>query len=152
MKFDDFEKIYNQVKGRRPLWLSNDMEPPASDAEIQSLEDHIKVKLPEEFVVFLKKVGSGYFGMTNVLSASRAGDWFLPDLMDRYGNLPKDFIPVSDDETGGYFGFKVNEGVCEKAIYYTHPDDGSELTLKYADLFEYLAKVGLGASEVPQVS
>lgn len=149
MSFEEFEKIFNQIKERRPLWLSNELDPVASDAEVLELEERLKVKLPPQFALFLKTIGSGYFGKTNILSATSGGDWYLPDLLERYRNLPKDFLPISDDETGGYFGFKINRGTCDEAVYYTHPDDGSELSLKYADLFEYLARVGLGVSEVP---
>lgn len=142
MNVNEFNSIFDKVKSTNPLWLEGEMEPKATDDSVSFVESKLGVKLASQFVEFIKNFGSGYFGFTNVFSVDPDGEWYLLDVMDQF-SFPEKFIPVSDDETGGYFGFLVDENNCSEGVYYWHSSDGIDPKLKYESFYDYLVDVGL---------
>lgn len=142
MDFEEFETVFKQVKAEKPLWLEGEMEPLATEEQISKVELRLGFKLPGQYREFLKTIGSGYFGFTNIFSVNPFGDWFLPEKITQF-DLSDGFLPITDDETGGYYGFKVDGNVCSEAVYYFHPDDFREPIKKYSTFLDYVAEVGL---------
>lgn len=142
MNLKEFETLFDQVKAKKPLWLEGEMEPLATEEQVCEVELQLGIKLPGQYRDFLKKIGSGYFGLTNIFSVNRFGDWFLPEKLAQL-DLPNGFVPITDDEAGGYYGFQAVDGVCDGVVYYLHPDDGGEPVLKYPTFLDYVAEVGL---------
>ena len=142
MNVDEFNSIFDKVKTTKPLWLEGEMEPKASAEAISNTESKLGVKLPSQFVEFIQSVGAGYFGFTNVFSVNPSSEWYLLDMMEQF-SFPENFIPISDDETGGYYGFLAKERICGDDVYYWHSSEGSEPTLKYDTYYDYLVVIAL---------
>ena len=143
MNIDEFNRVFDEVKSAKPLWLEGEMEPKASDEAISDAEIKLGINLPGQFIEFIQSVGAGYFGFTNVFSVNTDSEWYLLDIMDQY-SFPKDFIPVSDDETGGYYGFLVKDKkICGDNVYYWHSSEGLEPAMKYETFYDYLVEVAL---------
>ena len=54
--------------------------------------------------------------------------------------LPKDYIPFSDDQAGGFYCFKVQgNGIGTEEIYYID-SNGSIDTTKFIDFFDFVIK------------
>ena len=62
-------------------------------------------------------------------------------------DLPKDFIPITDDETGGYYGFKVVNKLCCNEVYYFNADDAPDVVCKYSCFYDFIVKLGLKYQE-----
>lgn len=142
MNIDQFNRVFDEVKSTKPLWLEGEMEPKASDKDISDTEKELGVKLPAQLVEFIKNIGSGYFGYTNVFSVDINSEWYFIDIIKRF-SFPENFIPVSDDETGGYYGFLTMDNVCRDEVYYWHSSEELAPQLKYKTFYEYLVKVAL---------
>lgn len=141
MNFEEFENVFDEIQRAKPLWFQGTMEPLATDEQISIVELKLGVKLPDQYLDFLKKVGSGYFGFTNIFSVNPDGEWYLLDKMSHF-EFSEDFIPITDDETGGYFGFIVSHNKCKNEVYYIHPDDGVAPVLKYGMFLDYVVQEG----------
>lgn len=142
MKLNEFNSIFDEVKEAKPLWLEGEMEPKATDEQISEVESKLDIKLPDQYIEFIQTIGAGYFGFTNVFSVNPEGEWYLLEMMERFP-LPEMFLPVSDDETGGYFGFLIQGKSCSDDVYYWHSEDEVVPELKYESFFDYIVKVGL---------
>lgn len=142
MNINEFNNIFDQVKSAKPLWLEGEMDQKASDEEISGAESELGVKFPSQFVEFLQGVGAGYFGFTNMFSVNPNSDWYFQDMLEQF-SFPEDFIPVSDDETGGYFGFLLKDNMCSRDVYYWHSSEGTSPERKYGDFYDYLVEVAL---------
>lgn len=142
MNFEEFEKIFKEIIAAKPLWLEGEMEPLATKEQISIVESKLGVKLPSQYAEFVKRIGSGYFGYTNIFSVNEIGEWYLPEKMKQL-NFSDDFVPITDDETGGYYGFKISDGGCEEGVYYVYPDDSVEPIFKYPTFLDYVVSVGL---------
>lgn len=142
MNFEEFASVFEAVKATKPLWLEGEMEAVATDEQVSDVEAKLDLKLPTQYLEFVQNIGSGYFGFTNVFSLNPESDWYLPAMMMQF-DLPDDFLPITDDETGGYYGFEVEGNVCGEEVYYYHLDDSDEPIFKYENFFDYLVSVGL---------
>lgn len=147
MLLDDFKKIIDQKKKENPFWFEDTPDNLATDNNIQIIEDDLEALLPDSYKGFIKEYGGGYFGFTNIFSADQNGDWYIVDKnINAQFYLPQNFIAISDDETGGLYGYVVVDGKCKEEVYYW---DGHEDTLSkaYDNVFDYLVKVGVTKSE-----
>lgn len=142
MNFEEFASVFDAVKSAKPLWLEGEMEPVATDDQISEVESELDLKLPKQYIEFIRNIGSGYFGFTNIFSVNPEGDWYLPEMMRQF-DLPGNFIPITDDETGGYYGFMMQDNVCGESVYYYHFGDSDKPVFKYQYFFDYLVEVGL---------
>ena len=142
MDFNDFEQLVQDLQKRRPMWFVGDAEGPASDEQLAVAEKLLGVTLPNEYKQFVQCYGGGYFAMTNVFSANPESEWFIVARQKDF-QLGDGFVAVTDDETGGAYGFVVEKGKCSERVFYFHPDDGSPPVEQYPSFLTYLAKVGL---------
>ena len=136
-----FDDLVRSLKAERPFWFEGDSEPLASDEQIDSAEAALGVNLPIEYRDFLRRYGGGYFARTNVFSVDPASEWYI--VARQPADARGKFVAVTDDETGGYYGFQVDQNRSGDQVYYFNPDDGDEPTLMYPSFLEYLARVGL---------
>ena len=119
-----------------------DTDEKSSDDEIVKVEEILNVKLPKEYVEFLLNFGGGYFAFSNVFSGQSDSEWYVV-LQNERAQINTNFVAVSDNGAGDYYGFKVVGGICESKVYiYDHEQKSINVT-KYANLYEYLVGVGL---------
>lgn len=142
MNFNDFEKLVDGLRKQRPMWFAGDSEGPASEEQLAQAEELLGATLPAEYKQFVQRYGGGYFAMTNVFSVRPESEWFIVAKQKDF-KLSDSFIAVTDDETGGVYGFVVDDGKCSQEVFYFHPDDGSPPTEQQPSFLVYLARVGL---------
>jgi hypothetical protein len=123
MDIDEFDRRLSASKASKPKWFEMEGEPPCSHPEIAALEECLGLVLPGEYKVYLTCYGGGYIGHINVFSAHIESDWYLPKC-NRLVPAELKFVAVTDDQTGGYYGFRVDGDTCSEAIYYWCFEDG----------------------------
>ena len=144
MDIDRFNAIRQSCRKARPLMFAEEAEAASTDKEIAAAERALALKLPPDYKTYLRHYGGGYVGSINVFSVNEQSEWNLSTRRTAL-NLPEDFLAITDDETGGYYGFRVRGGVCEDSVYYLQPDDGGSPMPSFPSFFDYVARVGLGA-------
>jgi hypothetical protein len=142
MNFVEFQKIVNKKKQENPFLFEEQHDQLATDANISKAEKELGVLFPKHYKEFLKTYGGGYFAYTNVFSVDENGEWYIINKNNKM-YIPKDFVAISDDETGGLYGYKTDKIKCGEEIFYWDHDDQSVNKL-YNSIFEYLIAVGLG--------
>ena len=85
--------------------------------------------------------GGGYFGYTNILSLDINGEWYIGNTLKDCSDIFKnEFIPFTDDQTGGFYCFALqNNVVKDEEIYYVHIN-GTILLTDYKNFFDYLIR------------
>lgn len=141
MNNEHFEKLIKKAMAEKPSWFG-DLEPPATVKEIAAAEQSIGVKLPHEYKYFANNIGAGYFGKINISSLKIGSEWFRADAILQLSDDQK-FYVLTDDQTGGFYGFIVGTERCGDEILYVHPDDGGELEIVAQSLFEFVIENGL---------
>lgn len=145
MNFDYLQSLVNDARARTPVLFGLDGDPPAVDADILEAEALLGVEFPVEYKIFVKEFGGGYFGYTNVFSPTTSGYWSIVERNRLAGENSGDFLAFSDNGVGDYYGFVVEDGVCSKTVYFFDHETSDISESGYADLFDYLADVGLKA-------
>lgn len=144
MNLVEFIEIVDKKKHSNPFWFDDKPDSQAKEDQILEAENQLGVKLPEKYKNFVRIFGGGYFAFTNVFSVDNNGEWFIVEKNhEARSYLPNDFIAISDDESGGMYGYIVHEGVCGEEVYYWDHESNSVSAKMYDDLFDYIAAVGL---------
>ena len=140
MTLAEFRALHQRKLVERPkLFEVLLSDTPATDQQIEILEKRIGAKLPDDFKSFLKELGGGYFGLVNIFSANEGGEFYLPDRREDSSRLiPKEYIAISDDYSGGWYVLKINNDALKDPVWYWSPDGGLVKT-EYANIFEFLA-------------
>ena len=107
--------LENEMKVKPNLFLFRDNEPKATIEDINNIEKILLGKLPESFIEFQIKFGGGTFGFAEIFSVCENSNFYV---LNNENILEKDFFPVSDDQCGGVYCFKKNNGKFEDKIYY----------------------------------
>lgn len=140
MESAEFDQIVSNCREKYPLWFEGDTETPSTSAELAAFENAVGAVLPTEYKYFGGRYGFGHFAFTNILSV-REGNWSISAAQSY---LPKDFVPVSDNECGDFYGFVVEDGQCKPELYFADHNENYELfPTNYKNLFEYVVVIGL---------
>ena len=116
MKIKEFMNfLENEIETKPNLFLFRDDEPKATIEDINNIEKILLGKLPESFIEFQMKFGGGTFGFAEIFSVCENSNFYV---LNNENILEKDFFPVSDDQYGGVYCFKKNNGKFEDRIYY----------------------------------
>ncbi|SHM65570.1 SMI1/KNR4 family protein [Gracilibacillus kekensis] len=144
MNYKEFLLTVNEARNKRPIWFGLESEPKCNDNHIEKVERVLSLSLPDEYKIFVKELGGGYFAFTNIFSVNDIGDWYIVNLNNQIGLLEThSFLAVSDTEAGDYYGFTIEKGVCSsRVMFYNHEINKVEET-KYENLYDYILDVGL---------
>ena len=116
MKIKEFMNfLENEIETKPNLFLFRDDEPKATIEDINNIEKILLGKLPESFIEFQMKFGGGTFGFAEIFSVCENSNFYV---LNNENILEKDFFSVSDDQCGGVYCFKKNNGKFEDRIYY----------------------------------
>ncbi|MGP0171778.1 SMI1/KNR4 family protein [Pseudomonas sp. NCHU5208] len=143
MDFENFKKLVDKVKKNHPVWFDMEPDDAPSNFVVSDAEEKLGVKLPVDYKDFVCEYGGGYFAFSSVYSLEVGSDWNLVDMNCKYKKLRGDYVLVSENGVGDFYGYKVVNGVCDSEIYFYDHDVGVWQGAKYRDLFEYLEKVAL---------
>lgn len=143
MDITEFMQIVEKIKNDHPFWFDDESDNPAKSDQIKKVEKVLRVKLPHEYIEFIKHYGGGDFAFTNVFSVQPDSEWFILD-RNKEIELGEAFIAISDDEAGGYHGFLIDSGVCSREVFYWD-HDSKEILKKpqFDDLLWFIIETGL---------
>lgn len=141
MTIDEFLK--REAEWRRTkqsLFRLSTPDPPATEDEIVAAEAAIGCSLPTLYRQFLLAVGGGDYLLFTVFSANRTSDWYLPRMvMQARSVVPKDLLPVHDDQAGGYFVLRIVDGAAEEPVHYFDWETGALSEKKYDSVLDAIA-------------
>ena len=132
----EFDMRVRAAIEKRPTWFS-EVESPASDKDIATVEAEIDRPVPASLKYFAKKFGAGYFGSSNISSLVKVSYWYIC-YRPRIIVNGRPVLVVSDDEVGGYCGFALNEKGFDEGVVYVGPDGGDCAEPVAPNLFEYI--------------
>lgn len=140
MGTEQFDRLVKSVMSEKPSWFS-ELEAPATGDDIADSESIVGATLPAEYKHFAKSFGAGYFGQINISSLKSGSEWFRADSPVQ---LPdgRNFYVLTDDQTGGFYGFVVGADRCEDAVMYIHPDDGGDMEVVAPSFFRFVVENG----------
>lgn len=142
MNHQDFEKAVEETKQEQPYLFDENREPPATDDHIRTIETELGVKLPEEYVWFLKRYGGGLFGYQDIYSALPTSYSFI--LNSQPFPLPSEkFVAISDNGCGDFYGFRVIDGICGAAVMFCDHEDDYVITAMEEKMENFLNFVAL---------
>jgi hypothetical protein len=134
---------YVEEHTKTKVWAMGDRESPATPSEIQAWESTHGAILPSEYQQVVGRWGAGDLGLVSLFSVKPG--WLSIDAQVALakGLLPKQFVPISDNGCGDYYGFKVSSGVCEARVYFVDHEAGFTLEpTEFSNLYEYIAHYG----------
>jgi len=121
-------------------------DPPCSLAEVKAFEEAHGFCLPSEYIEVATRLGTGEVGFANVFSVG-AGHNSISSQRNGAPELPSNFIPVSDNGCGDFYGFVVHGGRCGSEVYFADHESEFEVSrTEFADLYEYLVRHGFNAA------
>lgn len=145
MTFEEFQSIDKHSRLERPKIFNLSSSAPAADAsKIENLQVHLKVQLPTDLKIFLQHFGGGEFGLINVFCADEENEWYMIRKIEETKKyIPSNFLPISDDYAGGFYGYRIGKNEQEDDIFYWNMD-GGEITPEFSDLFTFIASTAYG--------
>lgn len=138
MDFEAFKRKLNEVRARNPVWFGIESDAKPSVSDILHAEACLGVKLPDDYKVFIRENGGGYFGFSNVYSLEDGSDWNIVDLNGRYADIRGDYLIFSENGSGDFYGFKVVNDTCEPYVYFYDHEITSWQEKAYDSIFDYL--------------
>lgn len=148
MNIEEFRNIAARYRAERPkLTRLSRSDRPATATEIEEVERRLSTQLPDRFKAFLMEFGGGDFALEAIYSAIPDSDWYLPTKAEFARRLlPNNYLPISDDGTGGYYVFEVGDGLASEKIYYFDSDSGNIEPTGDEDVLSFIARYAFGVS------
>ena len=142
---EEFDRRLAEFARRSNVWGMGEREAPLSESELARFESKHEVKLPAAYRHIALTYGAGDFGFCWLYSA-RDSDIGIARNFKAF-DLPHDFLPISDNGCGDFYGFMIRGGTCEAQIAFADHEVGWQLsTTDCKDLFEFVAANGFEAA------
>lgn len=139
MEYGAFQAIVDDCKQRKPMLFRLESDRIPSADEVYAIEREIQIRLPEKYKAFIRQYGGGYFGFANIYSLDKESSFFLLN----HNNIPIDeYLRLADNGCGDYYAVRVDAGACGDQLYFIDHEEKICPT-EYADILEYLVRVGL---------
>lgn len=145
MNFEEFKVLVEDTKKRHPVWFGLPPDSPATEEQIQAAEGEIHAAFPEQYRQFLKEYGGGYFGFTVVYSLQYDSDWNIISINEHNKIIRGDYILVSENGVGDFYGFRVEKRKCEEALYFFDHETQEWSETALINLFQYIEQKGLSS-------
>lgn len=141
MMRSEFVEAVERAQQAQPLWF--DLEPDAllEPHQLASLEESLRVTLPEDFVWFLSRYGGGYFAFAEIYSGDVQSPVYLCGKQHRA--LAGSGLAFSDNGCGDLYFFPVVDGVAIDRVEVLDHETGSRQVANAAGFLAYLAEVAL---------
>jgi len=142
MNIDQFKAIDVAQREQKPKLFS--LSTPAACANpemLNEVEGLLGVVLPSKYREFLTAFGGGDFGLVNVFSADKKNEWYLCyKLEELHDTLPQGYLPFSDDNAGGYYVLKVQNGEVKDRVFYWNYEEQDLRETPFSDILEFVAR------------
>ena len=144
MNIVDFNKIFD-LENKNDPFLFKDEKVKVTNIDIQVAEKKIKVIFPHSYKEFVKFYGGGNIGYTNIFTPNSKNEFYIVtknlEFQKTFNN--HDFITISDDGTGGFYGYMIQNLKCSESIYYFDHDENKISKKLYNNIYEYIIEIGL---------
>ena len=146
MTLEEFKVLDARCRSADPgLFTKLLPDRPATEEELRAVERSLGIVLCESYKQFLKHFGGGHYGCSDIGSADPKSEYYLAKINERkFRNMAENFLVISDDGTGGYYGMVIEDGVAKEAICYNDTDDGSVSRTPFQDIFEFIIQDAYG--------
>jgi len=144
MLYEEFDRTVERAMLERPDWF-RDVEPPVMREQVLRIEKEIGKPIPKEYGHFATKFGAGYFGKVNISSLDDSSDWFILNRprIEVDGNF---MLVISDDESGGFYGFLEDDAGFSSKVTYIYPGEEDSFENAGASFFGFIIKYALDFS------
>lgn len=113
----------------------------ATPSEVDALETMLGVKLPERLRQFWQVLGGGDIALEPIYSATPESIWYLHRKAEVFWrSMSREYLPITDDGTGGYYVLRLHEGLADDAVFYFDSDDNSVQKTQDTDILEFIAR------------
>lgn len=138
-----FETEVSRARKAHPTWF--DLPPDAcpDDAQVEQCQLALGAVLPEAYVGFLREYGGGDFAFLTLYSMDPDSEVNLVAQNNRPWLARTDFVAVSDNGAGDYYGFRVRDGRCAEPVVLLDHETGEVRDTGYADILTFVLGVGL---------
>ena len=142
MEFGTFVKLVDDYKCRKPVLFGLGHDRILSNDEIRKFECIYQIELSPKYKDFLLKYGGGYFGYANIYSLDKQSTFYILN----HNKIPIDkYLRIADNGCGDYYLICVDDVSDTEQVFYYEHDTNTICKTEYADILEYLVKVGLKA-------
>lgn len=141
MTLEEFREIDRRGRADDPVLFSlSTPDRCATSIDICTVEQALKIALPQCYRSFLMEFGGGSYGLTTIFSAAQDSEWYLPKRQSEASDyLPRDLLAFSDDFAGGLYVLRAANGMAEERVLYWNCDGGLVPTT-FGDVFEFVAR------------
>ncbi len=143
MNLEEFRVAVARAREEHPQWFGLPPDARPDDARIESQQQALGVRLPDEYVDFVREFGGGDFAFLAVYSMDENSDVNVV-VKNREPWLNRgDFVAVADNGAGDYYGFAVKDGRCSPQVLLLDHETGEMRAIGHADFFEFAQAEGL---------
>lgn len=142
MLISEFRALVEGVRRAHPTWFDLPTDQRPSDAQIADHQERLGVTLPEAYVDFVKEFGGGDFAFLRVYSMDVTSDLNIVVKNDVDWLRRSDFIAVSDNGCGDYYGFPAVNGKCSDTVVLLDHESG-EVSATDFGFLTFVARVGM---------
>lgn len=140
---EEFNRHVEEARAQRPQWFALPPDEKPTEAQIEFHQGRLGVRLPEAYLDFLRQEGGGDFAMVAVYSMDPASDLNIVRMNETSWVRREDFVAVSDDGAGDYYGFTVADGLCRPGVVLLDHESQEVGATGHADFFEFVVAAGL---------
>jgi hypothetical protein len=140
MDIKEIVDLYEEYSSKSEVFKDNEYvhrDSVVTNEVIASIEKDLKLKLPKSYIDFCKNLGGGYFGYAIIFSLDREGDFFLLKMLEELKNyIPFNALPISDDQTGGFYCFLIGDDsvVSENLCYVDESGNAENMNLSFFEM------------------
>jgi hypothetical protein len=148
MNFIEFKSYIDKLI-KMDSFLFSERDAVVKESEIAGVEKELGVLLPKAYKQFVKAYGGGDFAYINIFSCDKDGEWYITSKNKEASSyLPPDFVAISDDQVGGFYGYIIKNNKCEDRIYYWDHENNFFDKRAYNDIIDFIIKVGLNFNNI----
>ncbi len=118
------------------------IEPASNVSQLAKTENILGITLPEDFRSFSIDHGAGYFGRIIVMSVHPGSIWYMGTNYLK-SLIQRGFVAISDDQAGGFYGFKCQNNECGTEVFYWYPDESDPLALVSNSFYNWIIDTAL---------
>ena len=144
MTKNEFQQRLAEARQERPkVFAVTVSDAPASDSQIETLENLLGCSLESSHREFLREFGGGEFGFGVLFSADPESEWYVHAQLEQSGLDASSFVPVSDNFAGDVYGFRVRNGRCERPMVIWDHEIGGIREAGFNDVYEFMDRYAL---------
>lgn len=140
---DEFERAVAEARDAHPQWFALPSDESPGDEQVAAQQAQLGAQLPQEYLDFVRVFGGGDFAFLAVYSLDEGSDLNIVTRNAEPWLSRSDFVAISDNGAGDYYGFAVQDGRCSPEVLLLDHESGELRPTGHADFFEFALAKGL---------